>query len=73
MKKTAYIDDMSRPEALSNSYWTVKYEKMLIRYGMSRPFNVTTGWGITLSNDQILEIHTVGVPKVQDWEALKKR
>jgi len=32
MKKAAYIDHMSRPEALSNSYWLVKCEKLLIRY-----------------------------------------
>lgn len=69
MKKAAYIDDISRPEALSNSYLMVKCDKILIRYEVSWPFNVTTGWGITLSNEEILKVHTVGVPKVQDWEA----
>lgn len=40
---------------------------------MSRPFNVTTGWGIPLSNGEILKVHTVGVPKVQGCEPFKKK
>jgi len=40
---------------------------------MSRPFNITTDWGIPLSNGEILKVYTVGVPKVQDCKPFKKK